>query len=224
MKEADYIPLPGRALVGMRPMYSDMEGAFYILRDARSAKMRGRVGQVCAITPYPKDQLSLVYERGELVARHAYRHNEEYIRMLDKLVICRQAVRMFGMLYSVRLEHLECIVPEGAKVDESELGRCTNCKAPGGELGVLLGPDGYCPVCGYNRYDEHISEEVVDISEYELNEFVRKPAEQAYLKLTGGKALKGNAISYPGQGSRHTLIVSADEVLSDWAKNEKEKR
>jgi len=223
MQEADIIPMPGHAIVGMRPMYADMEGAFYIPRNARTAAMMGRVGEVCGITPFVDNALSWVYERDNLMARHAYMHNAEYIALLGKLVVCRQAVLIYGMLYSVRLEHIECVVPEGARVDEDELGRCRRCKAPGGELGVLVGPDGYCPICGRNRYGEHITQEVVDISEYELDQFVRRPAEQAYLQMSGGKALKGNAISYPGQNSRRTPTVSADDVLSDWAKHEKEK-
>lgn len=222
--EAEPLPTPGHALVGLRPMFHDYEGPLYIPENARSMKSMGRIGVVCAVTPYPENQLSWVYERGLEVAREAWRHNQQYISMLGKHAVCRSAVLLYGMLYSVRLEHLECVVPEEAKASEDELGRCRKCKAPHGELGVLLGPDGYCPNCGLNTFDEHFDDQLLKaVTEWEIDQLVRKPMEMAHFMDTGGKALKGNAISYPGQKNRGTVTPADDKDLNEFMRNMKGK-
>ena len=217
--KANVIPLEGYALVGLRPLYQDFEGSFFIPRNARVLKMMGRVGEVCGITPYPDNQLSWVYEKGVLEAREAWRNNDEYISMLGKFVVCRQAVLVYGTLYTVRLEHMECIVPEGVRSPESDQERCRRCKAQGGELGVFLGMDGYCPVCGMNAFDEHITEEVIDVTETEIDGMVREPMEREHFLRTGGKAVNSTVYSYRGQKHRRGNIVLDDGDDSPFMRN-----
>lgn len=219
------IPKPGHALVGLRPVFNDFRGGPLVIPErARSLNRMGRVGQVCAITPYPEGQLSWVYECCEEVAREAWRHNAFYMNMLGKFVVCRSVVHLFGILYSVRLEHIESVVPQEASADDDELGRCRTCRPPQGELGVLLGPDGYCPQCGFNVYGEHIDEQILrPVEEWELDHFVRQPAEVAHVMETGGKAIHGRVISYPGQRHRGTVTPADDRDLNEFMRNMRRK-
>ena len=232
MAERDLIPMPGRAFVGMRNMFSDFEDGILIPKNAKSMTPMGRFGQVAAITPYPEGRNSWVFEHGHLESRPAWKQNEEYIKLLGEWVVCRNAKMIWGQLYEVRLEFIETIVPEEARPEDDAVGRCKRCRSTG-EANILLGPDGFCPVCGFNKYDVHITTVatfvqtpdgaipiVVDeVSESEIDQYVRKPAEIEHFLRTGGKAVTGRVYSFPGQKHHGTVDQAVTEELSDFMKH-----
>lgn len=220
---------PGRAIVGMENMYSDFEGNLFIPRNAPSRQILGRIGFVCSITLYPENQKSWIYDRGEKKAVHAWRENACYQDMFERYVVCEHARMMWGQLYSVRLEHIVCAVPKAAKASPDELGRCTQCTtartSKGVTRGILLGPDGYCPVCGFNILGKHKLEEVIDVTEEDINEFVRMPMEMDHIMRTGGKRLTNTAYSFPGQkGKEPTFESEARMEIDDIIREQERKR
>lgn len=203
------IAYPGHALVGMKPRYGDFDGQIAIPGTARSRKIIGRLGTVCSINPYPKGRNSLIFEQGKLVSRPAYLMNKYYTTLLGKLVLCKNAKLAFGTLYKVRLEDIESTACEGIEMsDENEVARCFQCHSAG-EANILLGPDGYCPVCGLNKYHEHIDSKdikaMMSNNDKLRDHILRIPTEVEHV-LKGGGALKGNVISYPGQRNRSGLV------------------
>jgi len=233
-------PLPGRAFVGMHPMYSDYEGNVYIPRNAPSVKPSGRIGTVCSVTLYPEGKDSWQFDGGVRKLVPAWKKNKQYKRLLEKHVVCRNARLMWGMLFEVRLENIEAIVPDSFKVKFDPLGRCNRCLAPGGSAGILLGPDGFCPQCGFNNQDVHINELCVDIdlpdgtplrvrdasrdvSEEDIDFLVRQPAEMDHIMRTHGKRLGSKTISMPGQKFpdfelEPTGEAEASEIIQGWMK------
>lgn len=195
------IAYPGHALVGMKARYGDFEGQIAIPDSARSKTTVGRLGQVCSVNPYPEYQNNLVFERGKLVARPAWKMNKTYTDLLGKFVICQNASLLWGELYSVRLEFIESIAPEDIEATEAAVQRCYQCKSKG-EANILLGADGYCPICGMNKYKEHI--DAVDLrqmlgeDETLRDNILRIPLEIQHV-LNDGGALKGKVFSFPNQ-------------------------
>lgn len=209
------IACPGHALIGMKMLYGDREGDIIIPRNARSRATIGRMGLVVAVTVYPVDELSWVYDRGVPKAKKAWLNNEMYANLHMKYVACHNATYLYGQLYDVRLEHIDGIVPEEAIPSPSELGRCLTCKSPGAG-NVLLGPDGYCPSCGFNLYREHKSLEQFKASESDLDWLVRQPAELNHLRRTGGKRKSTRMISFPGaKGKEFEQDAARDDEMDD---------
>lgn len=208
----DLLPPPGRAFVEMDPVYGDYEGGIVIPRAANSRQRAGRVGVLIAYNLYTANQLSWVVEHGEHVARHAYTSNEQYRALLDKHVVCNESTWLAGRLYTVRLEQIECVVPEGAKAD-ADSSRCRRCTTKNG-AGLFLDHDGYCIQCGYNRNGEHKSNLDYDaLAAQCVDTLVRQPMEEAHRRASD-KAIYGRAISYPGQQRRDTIEAAHSEELN----------
>lgn len=201
------VAYPGFALIGMKPRYGDFDGQICIPNAARSRATTGRIGLVCSVNPYPEGRNSLIFEQGKLVSRPAWRMNEWYTSLLEKHVVCRNATMVWGWLYSVRLEFIESLACEEAEASADEVGRCMRCRSKG-EANILLGQDGYCPVCGFNAYDEHIDERdlraIYENDPALFDNMIRIPAEIQHV-LGGGGALNGKIISYAGQKNRSAL-------------------
>lgn len=201
------IACPGYAFIGMKPRYGDFEGQIAIPGTARSKATTGRIGVVCSVNPYPEGRNSLIFESGELVSRPAWRMNDWYTSLLEKYVICRNATHAWGSLYTVRLEFIESEACAEVEPKEDEVERCLRCRSQG-EANILLGQDGFCPVCGMNKYGEHIDE--LDLRSIFANDdnlydnMIRVPAELQHL-LNGGGAIKGNPTSYAGQKSKKSI-------------------
>lgn len=211
----DLIAYPGHAILGMKNQYGDFEGDIFIPRNARSLASEGRLGQVLSLTQYMEGEESLVFVKGILRARKAYLKNAMFADLLGKFVVCRNARLIYGELYDVRLEFIGSVVPEDALPGEDDLGRCKRCPSTG-EANILLGPDGYCPNCGFNKYDEHKSEEAITVDEWEVDEYVRNPAEVRHFMRTGGKRINSRMMSFPGQKKMDfSEGVSVDDEL-DW--------
>ena len=93
------------------------------------------------------------------------------------------------------------VVGEEVEPQEAMVGRCLQCKSKG-EANILLGGDGFCPVCGLNMFGEHV--DARDLAGMFANDremhdnMVRIPAELQHMHNHGG-ALKGKIFSYPGQ-------------------------
>lgn len=231
-EEQDIFPLPGRAFVGMRPQYADFYGDIIIPKTAIRAK--GRIGKVCSVTLYPVGKNSWVFKSGEIHSVPAYKDNDQYSSLINQWVVCRNATLLWGMLYEVRLEHIMSMVPEEATPQEDDVGRCKRCRSQG-EANILLGQDGFCPVCGYNEMDKHISEDCIiaqspwgemqlnvdRLGERDIDDLVRKPAELDHFMKTGGKAISNSIISFPGQKNRGGLNVAGDDELNDVMKRRK---
>lgn len=205
------IAYPGHALIGMKPRYGDFEGQIAIPGSARSRQTIARLGQVCSVNPYPEGKDSMVYEKGKLVPKPAWRDNDLYTGLLGQYVLVRNPVRVFGELFTVRLEFIESTAFEDMEPQASDVKRCFQCRSKG-EANILLGPDGYCPVCGYNEYHEHIDEidlrEMFGGDEDLKDHIIRIPLELQHM-LNNGGAMKGNIISYAGQKNR-SAVKKAD--------------
>lgn len=213
---------PGNALISMKPQYGDLEGSIYIPRNAPSKAPSGRMGRVEQVVPWIEGVKSWIFVQGKLEAHEAWRRNQEYIDMLGKYVICKHAKLLAGEVFVCRFEYIESIVPENAVPPADTLGRCTRCKSKGGG-NILLGPDGYCPICGFNLQGKHQTEEAIDITEEMIDHMVRIPMEIDHMMKTGGKAVKGTVISYPGQEKRGSVKVADSSVLNAMMKHLKGK-
>ena len=213
------IAYPGYALVGMKPRYGDFEGQLEIPGSARSRATIARLGLVCSVNPYPEGEDSLIYEKGKLVARPAWVRNADYTSLTGQYVLVRNAVRVIGELFSVRLEFIESTASEDVEPKQSDVKRCFQCRSKG-EGNIILGSDGYCPICGYNEYHEHRDEQ--NLREMFANDrdledhIIHIPAEVQHA-LNGGGALKGNVISFPGQKNRGGLTVgNVSDITRRW--------
>jgi len=162
-------PLQGHAFVGMETKYGDMEGIIWIPEKAR--RVLGKIGICTAYTPWEK-KLYEVWEEGKLVAREAYRWNDLYEGIIGKQVVIETGRIIQGCLYDVRLEHIHAIDPdcEAEFVMDHEIPRCPRCKSKG-ELNILLGSDGYCPVCQMNTAGDLAKDAEVGISDQEAHDF-----------------------------------------------------
>ncbi|MHC4616323.1 MAG: hypothetical protein ACYTEQ_01080 [Planctomycetota bacterium] len=221
-KERDLVPLPGWALIGMNMQYGDREGQIRIPESAWSRTPLGRVGYVASITPYPEGVASLVYEHGELVPRPAWRDNERYIALLDKYVICRKAKWLTGNLHRCRLEFIDSVVPERCRPKASELGRCVRCQTKG-EANMLLGADGYCPVCGMNAAGAHKEDDLMDVDDAVVDQ-IRKAVELDHFQRNGGLRLFDKTVSVPGQKLPDFRQPKVDpnqtnEIIRGWIEN-----
>lgn len=209
------VPPPGRAFVMMREQYYDYEDAVTLSENARMRSSLGRVGVIMAVSRYPEGQDSWVYEEGFKVPKQAWRENNKYNSLLGKWVLVRNAKMLWDRLYVVRLEFIECEVPEECVPECSEVSRCKRCPSTG-EANILIGPDGYCPVCGYDASDRHITQKEMSASEVEIDHMLRNPAELHHIMTTGGRALTGRIISYPGQINRSKLKQAEKSALREY--------
>jgi len=216
----DIIAREGHAIIHMKPAYGDFEGDMYIPKGAKSRTTIGRMGQVLSVTMFKPGVNSLVFVNGKLKARPQYIHNDCYRGMLEKFVLCRHATLIFGELYDCRLEHIQSIVPEEAIPTEDELGRCRSCKSDG-EGNILLDHAGFCPNCGFNRHGLHQAMVEMDITEADIDHLVRNPAEVDHFMNTGGKAVDGTIISYPGQKNRSGNVMADLHELNKFMKGRK---
>jgi len=210
--------LPGHAIIGMKNRYADFEENLYIPRNAPSRVAVGRMGMVVSIMGYPEDRNSMVFVKGKLKPRPMYLYNKTFWGLLGRYVLCKNATLMYGELYDVRLENIQSVVPAEAMPSENELGRCRTCKSSG-EGNILLGPDGFCPNCGFNQYGQHINEDAIDVSEDDIDHCVRIPGEIDHIMRTGGKAVTGRVISYPGQRNRGGNDLAQVNELNQFMKN-----
>jgi len=207
--------MPGHALIGMKTMYGDWAGDIVIPENAKSADTIGRMGQVGSVTLYPEGELSWVYEAGVEKAVEAWKLNDAYRDLLEKYVVCYNATLIYGQLYDVRLEHIVSIVPQEALPTPDELGRCLRCKSSGAG-NVLLGPDGYCPMCGMDLHGNHKALEQFTADEGDIDAFVRLPAEMEHMQRTGGKRISRRVTSFPGaKGKEFSQDVASDDELND---------
>jgi len=107
----------------------------------------------------------------------------------------------------VRLEFIEATACEECEPSDSGVPRCKRCRSKG-EANILLGPDGYCPVCGMNSYGEHIDARDLRAmfhNDPELyDHMILAPAERNHVRNHGG-ASKDVIISYAGQRHRHRM-------------------
>jgi hypothetical protein len=220
--EHDIQPLEGHAFVVMKPAFGDYEGDFYIPKGAKSKTTCGRMGCIESITLYREDVNSPVFVNGVLKMRPMYIFNDFYADLYKKFVICRNATLIFGQIYDVRLEHIQGVIPEEAQPSEDELGRCRQCKSSG-EANILLGPDGFCPQCGFNKHGIHESADELEVSESDIDFLVRNPAEVDHFMSTGGKALKNTIYSFGGQKHRGGNNVAALHELNKIMRGQAEK-
>lgn len=205
--EYDIQARPGQALVAMKPSYGDFDELVYIPKGSKSRTPAGRMGQVISVTMFPEGEDSSVFVNGVLTPRPMYVYNDYYRQMLEKFVLCRFPTLVFGLIYMVRLEHIQAIVPEEVMPSEEELGRCKHCRTSG-EGNILLGQDGFCPNCGFNKYDVHQSMAELDISEEDIDHLVRNPAEVDHVMRTGCKAVTGKIYSFGGQKHRGGNVMA----------------
>jgi len=227
------LPLPGRAFVGMNPQYADFDGCIAIPLTAQK-RTQGRIGQVISVTLYPVNKLSIVFKHGKTHSVPAFKDNDQYADLLGEYVVCRNATLVHSMIYEVRLEHIMSIVPEDAIPESEDVPRCKRCRSKG-EANIILGGDGYCPVCGFDEADRHISQDCImvpseygdmqianpHLSESDIDAFVRNPAEADHIRRTGGKSIEGKIISYPGQVNRSRLEKTFDHELNEIFKRRK---
>jgi len=213
---------PGRAIIAMHNRYGDFEGDVYIPKNAPSKISVGRMGMVVSITMFPEHQDSLVYVKGVLVPRPMWLYNDHYASLFEQYVLCKNARLIYDQLYDVRLEFVQSVVPEDAMPSEDELGRCRQCKSDG-EANILLGPDGFCPNCGFNNQGIHESEDAIQVEEADIDFISRIPNEIEHCMRTGGKAVSGRVISYPGQRNRGGNVMANNHELNEFMKNYKGK-
>ena len=173
-----------------------------------------------AVSRYPEGQDSWVYEDGFKVPKQAWRENNTYNSLLGKWVLVRNAQMLWDRLYVVRLEFIECEVPEACVPEEDEVTRCKRCPSIGAS-NILMGPDGYCPVCGYNVHDQHVSHQEMTVTEAEIDHMLRNPAELHHLLTTGGKALNDTIISYPGQKHKSRVKQAERSATRDYLRRHK---
>jgi hypothetical protein len=215
--EYDVQARPGQALVAMKPSYGDFDEVIYIPKGSKSRTPAGRMGQVISITMYPEGVNSLAFVKGVLKPMPMYVFNDYSRKMLEKFVLCRFPTHLFGLIYMVRLEHIQAIVPDEMMPSEEELGRCKYCKTEG-EGNVLLGHDGFCPNCGFNKHDVHQSMAELDITEDDIDHLVRNPAEVDHFMRTGGKAVTGKVYSFAGQKNRGGNVMAELHELNRFMK------
>jgi len=161
-------PLPGRVFVGMRPKLFDIEGLIFIPEKYKYPQ--SRVGVCTGVTVYPENKAVWVWDKGKRVKRVMSGHNREMIDMVGKWVACSNGRMVQGNLFEVRFEDVWAIVPELSDVSVDEVPRCQRCKSTG-EGNILLGGDGFCPVCGYNEQGLHISKKVITVTDDEARAY-----------------------------------------------------
>ena len=220
MPEYQLVAQPGHALIGMKNRYGDFEGDIYIPKNAPSRIAVGRMGLIVSVGEFPEGRNSMVFVDGILRPRPMYLYNDIFKDLLEKYVLCKNATLIFGELYDVRLEFVQSVVPADAMPSEDELGRCRTCKSSG-EGNILLGPDGFCPNCGFNVQGIHESEDAINVTEGDIDAIVRNPAEVDHMMRTGGKAVKGTVFSYGGQKHHGGNDMARLHELNEFMKGRK---